>query len=97
KAGAARSELVQLYGNAGRLAKGTRIRVLNGDAAAELLRASRQRGTELIAIGTQGAKAVLQHLLGSVARKVLAGAKCDVLVVPASALSPREESAASIE
>lgn len=97
KASAARSELVQLYGDDGRLPTGTRVRVQHGDAAAALLRASRHNGTDLIAIGTQGANAVSQHLLGSVARKVLSGAKCDVLVVPEPSLSPCEESAESNE
>lgn len=97
KTGAARSELIRLYGEADRLPKGARIRVRHGDAAAVLLRASRQRGTDLIAIGTQGANAVSQHLLGSVARKVLAGANCDVLVVSASALPQRDDCAASNE
>jgi len=94
KVRAARTELIQLYGDAGRLPKGTRIKVQYGDAAAALLRASWQRGTDLIAVGTQGANAVSQHLLGSVARKVLSGARCDVLVIPASALCRRDESAA---
>lgn len=95
KAEAARTALAQLYSANGRLAAGTRIRVQHGDAAALLLQAAQQGRTDLIAIGTQGANAVSQHLLGSVARKVLAGAACDVLVFPASAVPQADGSTAS--
>jgi nucleotide-binding universal stress UspA family protein len=88
KAKSARTGLLHLYGENGRLPKGARIRIRHGDAAMALLRAAQRRQTDLVAIGTQGTNAVAQHLLGSVARKVLAGAKCDVLVAPASTLQP---------
>ncbi len=83
---AARMQIKQLFANDGRLPKSARIKVVHGDPASVLLGASRRRGTDLVALGTQGAHAAAQHLLGSVARKVLASSNCDVLVVPATAI-----------
>lgn len=86
KARAARRRLVQVFGDGGRLPASTRMRVVRGDPATVLVNASRRTRTDLVAMGTQGANAVAQHLLGSVARKVLAGSKCDVLVTRAAAI-----------
>lgn len=83
---AARRQIIRLIADGEKLPSAKRIRVLNADPASALLQASRRRPTDLVAVGTQGANAVAQHLLGSVARKVLAGSKCDVLVVPAGAV-----------
>ncbi|WP_417231109.1 universal stress protein [Brevundimonas sp.] len=82
----ARLRIRETFGEKGRLPPLTRIRIVPADPAIALLNASRRRGTDLVALGTQGANAVAQHLLGSVARKVLTGARCDVLVVPAASL-----------
>src|SRR5690606_14550706 len=83
---AAREQILESFGENGRPSESTRMRVVYRDPAAALLNASRRRGTDLVALGTQGRNAVAQHLLGSVARKLLAGSKCDVLVVPATAV-----------
>src|SRR5690606_13688009 len=80
-----RQQLIELFGDAGRLPKGVRLTVVQGEPATTLINASRRRRTDLLALGTLGGGAVTQHLLGSVARKVLAGTRCDALVVPASA------------
>ncbi len=69
------------------LPKSTQLHVVYGDAGLTLIKISQQKPTDLVALGTQGANAVAQHVLGSVARKVLAGASTDVLAVPASAIS----------
>ncbi|WIY52023.1 universal stress protein [Devosia sp. YIM 151766] len=86
KAKAARQQVMDTFGENGRLPEAARVRIVQGNPAIVLLNASRRRGTDLVALGTQGANAVTQHLLGSVARKVLAGSGCDVLVVPDSAV-----------
>lgn len=86
RAKAARQRLLDVFGDDGRLPTSTQVRIVQGDPAVVLLHASRREGTDLVALGTQGAHAVAQHLLGSVARKVLARSKCDVLVVPATAV-----------
>lgn len=82
---AARQELLKMVDGDGRGPE-TLVKVVQGDPATALLNASRREGTDLVVVGTQGANAVAQHLLGSVARKVLAGCKCDVLVVPPTAM-----------
>lgn len=87
RAKAARKQIVDLFGDKGRLPSATKIRIARGDPSSALLTASRRSGTDLVALGTQGNNAVAQHLLGSVARKVLAGSGCDVLAVSATASS----------
>lgn len=82
RAAAARRALVEAHGEDNALPPGCSMRVVQGDAATALVNASRRRRTDLVVIGTQGAGAVAQHLLGSVARKVLSHARSDVLVVP---------------
>jgi len=74
KARLARQKIMAVFGKNGRLPQAARVVITRGDAAGALVNASRRRTTELVAIGTRGANAVAQHLLGSVARKVLAGA-----------------------
>lgn len=79
-----RKQILNIYGNNGRLPKSINVRIVRGDAATTLIRASRRKQVDLVALGSQGTNAVAQHLLGSVAREILIGAKCDVLIVPVS-------------
>ncbi len=60
-------------------------RVFVGDPAAALVRLSRTRGVDLLAMGTRGLDSLRAHILGSVAQKVIRDAACDVLVVPETA------------
>ena len=85
RAGTARRRFLEIFGEKGRLPKGTRIGIIQEDASTVLIRASRRKRTDLVALGTQGASAMARHLIGSVARKVLVHAGCDVLVVPPAA------------
>jgi nucleotide-binding universal stress UspA family protein len=55
--------------------------VPTGDPAAQLLRAARERATDVIVVGTHGRTGVLRALAGSVARNVMLHARCSVLVV----------------
>jgi purine nucleosidase len=57
--------------------------VLEGDAAAELVRFVTERGTGTIVMGTRGHTGIARLLLGSVARNVLLHAPCSVLIVRA--------------
>lgn len=57
-----------------------KIRIVHGAAGPALVRLSRSRRTDLIALGTHGGNAISQTLVGSVARHVLRAAGCDVLV-----------------
>lgn len=82
---AARERIILAYAGNGQLPPRTLVKVVHGDPARTLCKASRRRTVGLVAVGTQGLNAVAQHVLGSVARKVLVGAACDVLVVSASA------------
>jgi len=86
RAKTARQQVMKMFGENGRLPKATQVKIIQGDASLTLIRASRRKATDLVALGTQGLNAIAQHLLGSVARKVLTNARCDVLVVPSTAI-----------
>ena len=55
--------------------------VRTGDAATQLLRAARERDTDVIVVGTHGRTGLIRALAGSVARNVMLHAQCSVLVV----------------
>lgn len=55
-------------------------RILKSEPGAALVRLSRGRRVDLLAVGADGRGAVRQALLGSVTRRLLAEAGCDVLV-----------------
>lgn len=57
------------------------IRLLVGAPGPALVRLSRRGRSDLLALGSRGRGAALQTLLGSVARRVLVEAACDVLIV----------------
>jgi nucleotide-binding universal stress UspA family protein len=59
-----------------------------GDPAEEILRYARREPVELIVVGTHGRSGVSRLLLGSVAERVVRGARCPVLVVPMAAGKP---------
>jgi nucleotide-binding universal stress UspA family protein len=54
-----------------------------GDPAEEILRYAWRHAVDLIVMGTHGRTGVSRLLLGSVAERVVRGARCPVLVVPA--------------
>jgi nucleotide-binding universal stress UspA family protein len=54
-----------------------------GDPADGILRYAADHGIDLIVVGTHGRTGVSRLLLGSVAERVVRGARCPVLVVPA--------------
>jgi nucleotide-binding universal stress UspA family protein len=56
-----------------------------GDPAEEILRYATRHPIDLIVVGTHGRTGVSRFLLGSVAERVMRGARCPVLVVPAPA------------
>lgn len=58
--------------------------VLEGDAAAEIVRYAAERGTGTIVVGTRGHTGLTRLVLGSVARNVLLHAPCSVLVARAA-------------
>lgn len=89
KAQSARKQLLALFSKEGDLPRPAKVRVLHGTAGEVLVRLARRGGIDLITVGTQGRNAVSRLVLGSVARKVLAGAACDILVVPPGAESSR--------
>lgn len=55
--------------------------VLEGNAGDELLRVAEEEKVDLILVGSRGLGAVASFLLGSVARKLVTGARSSVLVV----------------
>jgi len=83
----ARSVYVELRSIRADLAVAGKIRVVRGDPATALVRLARSGKTDLVALGIQGKNAISKMVLGSVARRVLAGASCDV-VLAKDALRP---------
>lgn len=59
-----------------------------GDPADEILRYATRHPIDLIVVGTHGRTGVSHFLLGSVAERVMRGARCPVLVVPAGLATP---------
>ncbi len=55
--------------------------LLEGVADDQIIRAARRRKADLIVIGTHGRTGLARLFLGSVASRVVAGAKCPVLTV----------------
>jgi nucleotide-binding universal stress UspA family protein len=55
--------------------------LLYGKPAEEIVRYAREKGVDLIVIGTQGKQGIARLLLGSVAENVIRTAPCKVLVV----------------
>jgi nucleotide-binding universal stress UspA family protein len=56
-------------------------RLVEGDAAEEVLRVAREEGCDLIVMGTPGRTGLARLMLGSVAEQVLRRATCPVLTV----------------
>jgi nucleotide-binding universal stress UspA family protein len=70
-------------------------RLAGGDAAAEVVRAAREAGSDLIVMGTHGRSGLKHLLMGSVAERVVRQAPCPVLTVKAPApAAPAEAGAA---
>lgn len=62
-----------------------RLRTVEGDAAAEIVRCARETDTDLIVMGTHGRSGFDRFALGSVAEKVVRKAACPVLTLPPGA------------
>jgi nucleotide-binding universal stress UspA family protein len=74
---------------------GMECRVVEGAAAAEILRVAREGSCDLIVMGTHGRGVVARLLLGSVASAVMRHAPCPVLAIkPARGARPQREEAA---
>jgi nucleotide-binding universal stress UspA family protein len=58
-------------------------RLLDGEAAEEILKSARSEGVDLIVLGTHGTTGLARLLMGSVAESVLRKAPCPVLTVRA--------------
>ena len=89
RARTARQQIMEIFNERGPLPDNSRLKIIHGDPGLSLLRISRMKSIDLVAIGTQGAGAVSQLVLGSVARKVLSAAGSDVLTVSAAAVELR--------
>lgn len=59
----------------------TETRLVEGDAATEILRAAKESKCDLIAIGTHGRTGLHRLLMGSVAEQVVRKAPCPVLTI----------------
>jgi nucleotide-binding universal stress UspA family protein len=80
---ALRGQLQERFGNDA----GDRVetRLVDGDAAEEILRVAEEVRCDLIAMGTEGRGGLGRLLLGSVAETVLRKARCPVLTVKSAA------------
>lgn len=76
----ARKKLKESFAEAGFSAVDEKLRVLAGHPVETLSRHARGGRTDLFVLGTQGRNPVSQVLLGSVARRILQVAPCDVLI-----------------
>jgi nucleotide-binding universal stress UspA family protein len=63
-------------------------RLVEGDAAEEIVRVAREHNCDLIVLGTHGRTGLGRLLMGSVAEKVMRGAACAVLTVKSPASAP---------
>ncbi|TDL81487.1 universal stress protein [Palleronia sediminis] len=73
----------QLGGLAGELGGDTSFEVLKGDAARSLTRFCRRGGADLLVMGQGRGSLIRRAFIGSVSRKLLRDAACDVLIWPA--------------
>jgi len=55
--------------------------LLEGKPATEIVKYAKEKGIDLIVIGTQGKRGIERFLLGSVAESIIRSAPCRVLVV----------------
>lgn len=58
-----------------------KVKVLVGDPAKEIVEFAKEIDTDLIVISSHGYSAVKEFFLGSVAKKVVRGSKCPVMVM----------------
>jgi nucleotide-binding universal stress UspA family protein len=65
--------------------------VREGDAADEILAAAREFAADLIVVGSRGQTGLARFFAGSVARRVLMGATCSVLIARGSAQLVRDQ------
>lgn len=69
--------------------------LLSGRAASEIVAYARDKGIDLIVLGTHGRTGVSHAILGSVAETVVRLAPCLVLTVPPAVLEPRASAASA--
>jgi len=84
-----------LGGLAAALGEGLRVEtaLLSGRVARNIVSYARDKGVDLIVLGTHGRTGVSHAILGSVAEAVVRSAPCLVLTVPAGAVEPRAAAA----
>ncbi|CAD7338186.1 universal stress protein [Sphingomonadales bacterium 58] len=80
----ARASIDALLGSNAPAGLAPNIRIIEGQPGDVLTGMSREGSIDLLAIGAHGRNIVARALLGSVARQVLQGAACDVLIVSAT-------------
>jgi nucleotide-binding universal stress UspA family protein len=78
---AVRDELLQLRGRLPGCFAGNKPLVKEGRPAEQIVAAARERGTDLVVLGTRGLSTVRRLLLGSTSEQVLSSAPCSVLIV----------------
>ncbi len=62
------------------LGRAVRSTVLSGDAAGEIVRLARERGLDVVVVGTHGRRGLKRFVIGSVAERVVREAPCVVIV-----------------
>ncbi len=79
------------------LGRAVRTSILLGHPAAEIVRFARERGCDLLVLGTHGRTGLERLVLGSVAERVVRQAPCPVLVARHSGASELERHAGVME
>jgi nucleotide-binding universal stress UspA family protein len=77
-----------MFGNVAEMAKGHGMKIntemvetSSVSAADEIIRYAKEKGVDLIVVGTRGRSGMSKALLGSVASKIVTYSPCSVLVV----------------
>src|SRR6266446_797817 len=71
----------------------TERRLVEGDAATEILRLVQETGSDLVVMGTHGRTGLARFLMGSVAEQIVRKAPCPVLTLkgPMPSAVPQEQ------
>ena len=93
--GIAESELRPFLQRVAPAASGTDGKVRLGDAAGEIAAEAKEWSADLVVVGSHGRGGISRFLIGSVAEAVVRHSPCDVLVIPAAAVTDATEAEAN--
>ena len=80
----------------GQRPRAVKTAVREGDAADEILAAAHEFAADLIVVGSRGQTGLARFFAGSIARRVLRGATCSVLIARGTARLVRDQDRATM-